>query len=741
MGNFGGNTFWPWLGFEAQDDPLSLLSSDGFQPNDRGPMQFQSGTTSGSRREVVGLANWRPPGTPAVLQSQPRPWWLFGDETDPNMPWLHVRPPEPPGFRVAPDGTVASGPTGNATALGFDRQASNAGPVSPFVSGPFAQRPSPLADQPADAQAGWSLPQGQGERPDSPSGLPWLRADTTEEPPGFGVAPNDSIASSQTGNGATPRFDLQATNVGQTVPFVGAPFAQQTWPPTQASLGAQPWWSGQPGQGEEAESRSGLRWPWLRAEPTDEAAAFDVNRDGSGDRSNAEEFAPLSFAYQPFDQAPPATSVMEDTDSPQVGAAPTSLNPSQQLSGVESPTAASIALAAAPAVAGCQSVGALLSEAARAAAAEAAALAGRLAPAAARAASGPAAALSVLVTPTNSQGETIELGDGLRARTSTGQASVTIERRVDNGVLGIGARWEPLPVRAQLRVEEGGVARILIDHQQLQAAIGAEATTRALDAIASKMARPPNKGDGNSRSQADTAKQPESAPNPDSDHRPPSWLSIVASTAALAAKILEQVNGPRSEAEEEAQIAQGCRNVMRARGEQTPDKQYRGKDGYDTAIGVRMHPLLPDPTPGRDFYPEDPSHLRGYIGEAELANLVQAQGNHVVVHFGNAPGIQGPDVLSIGPDGRFMAWDSKARSAERSVGPSMAASGFLKLEELQAYVEREITSGRLPPELGYRALREFDDGNYNVCTVGTANAHNGYVETVRNRKSSGPRRP
>ena len=44
---------------------------------------------------------------------------------------------------------------------------------------------------------------------------------------------------------------------------------------------------------------------------------------------------------------------------------------------------------------------------------------------------------------------------------------------------------------------------------------------------------------------------------------------------------------------------------MRARGEQTPDKQYREKDGYETAIGVRMHPLLPDPTPGRDFYPKD----------------------------------------------------------------------------------------------------------------------------------------
>ena len=68
-------------------------------------------------------------------------------------------------------------------------------------------------------------------------------------------------------------------------------------------------------------------------------------------------------------------------------------------------------------------------------------------------------------------------------------------------------------------------------------------------------------------------------------------------------------------------------------------------------------------------------------------------------------------------------------------------SGSLDRQQLQAYVEREIKSGRLPPELGYHALREFDDGNYNVCTVGTANAHNGYIETIRGRRTSGPRRP
>jgi hypothetical protein len=472
-----------------------------------------------------------------------------------------------------------------------------------------------------------------------------------------------------------------------------------------------------------------------------------VNPDGSRDQSKPDEFNPLSFAYQPFDQMPPENFVAEGTGQPQVGAAPTPLNPSQQPSGVDGRTAGSMALPAASAVAGSQGVGAVLAEAARAALAEAATLAGRLAPTAAvaaRAASGPAAALSVLVTPTNSQGETIDLGDGLRARTSTGQRTVTIERRADNGLFGtgIGARWEALPVSAELRVEEGGAARVLIDQEQLQAAVGPEATARALDAIGNAMAPPPNKKAGASQPANDETAKSDRTPDPDRDGKPPSWPGVAISIGKVAGKILEQVNRPRPEAEVEAEIAQGCRRVMRARREQMPDKQYRGKDGYVTAIGVRMHPLLPDPTPGRDFYPEDPNHLKGYIGEAELANLVQAQGDHFVVAFGNAPGVRGPDVLSIGRDGRFTEWDSKARSAQRSVGPGMAASGALQRQQLQAYVEREIASGRLPPELGHHALREFEEhGNYNVCTVGTANAHNGYVEYVRKRKSSGPRRP
>ncbi len=121
---------------------------------------------------------------------------------------------------------------------------------------------------------------------------------------------------------------------------------------------------------------------------------------------------------------------------------------------------------------------------------------------------------------------------------------------------------------------------------------------------------------------------------------------------------------------------------------------------------------------GRDFYPKDANHQRATSERPNSLTSFRPR-RSFCGGFGNAPGVHGPDVLSIGRDGRFTEWDTKARSAERSVGPSMVASGSLKLEELQAYVAREMI-GRLPPELGYHALRELEEhGNYNVCTVGT----------------------
>lgn len=440
----------------------------------------------------------------------------------------------------------------------------------------------------------------------------------------------------------------------------------------------------------------------------------------------------MAGAYDPLVQdAEPATAD-SGTENP-IDVPPPPADGSQQAPIVGGTTATAVA---APAW------GTASSQSVRAALAELGALVGRGASALPRI-SPSGLALSLLV-PTNTPSEIIDLGNGLRARIRPGQRTVEIERQADNGVFGtgIGARWERLPINAELNVGAGGAPSVRIDPRQLENAVGSEAAAQALDAVGSAMARPPKKNVDASQPPTDTRSKSGQTPDPGGGHKPPNWPNAAISIGELATKILEQVNRPRPAAEVQTEIEQGCRSVMRARGGQTPDKQYRGTDGYEIAVGVRMHPLLPDPTPGRDFSPKDPNHLKGYIAEAELANLVQAQGNHFVVHFGNAPGVQGPDVLSIGPDGRFMAWDSKARSAERSVGPSMAASGSLDLAQLRAYVAREIKSGRLPPELGYHAMKEFEKyGNYNVCTVGTANAHNGFVETVRGRKASGPRRP
>ena len=89
MGNFRVDTFRLGLALNA-DDPLRLRTSDGLQPSGLGLTPFTNSATSGSGSETVGLSNWRPPDTPTVPQSQPRPWWLFGDEfrSEP-IPWPH----------------------------------------------------------------------------------------------------------------------------------------------------------------------------------------------------------------------------------------------------------------------------------------------------------------------------------------------------------------------------------------------------------------------------------------------------------------------------------------------------------------------------------------------------------------------------------------------------------------------------------------------------------------------------
>jgi hypothetical protein len=88
------------------------------------------------------------------------------------------------------------------------------------------------------------------------------------------------------------------------------------------------------------------------------------------------------------------------------------------------------------------------------------------------------AAATVLLKPMNSQGGTIELGDGLRAQWVPGQRSATIERRTSKGLFGseFGANWERLPVDASYEAGPDGRPTLFVDPHALKAALAAPAT-------------------------------------------------------------------------------------------------------------------------------------------------------------------------------------------------------------------------------------------------------------------------
>lgn len=106
----------------------------------------------------------------------------------------------------------------------------------------------------------------------------------------------------------------------------------------------------------------------------------------------------------------------------------------------------------------------------------------RLAPVVAGAAGTATMGLATLAWPTNFEGETFPLGDGVRARRRVGQRSIEIERQADNGLLGsgVGATWEKLPVAAQFVPDAAGRDLLQIDSVQLERAVGKEAADRLL---------------------------------------------------------------------------------------------------------------------------------------------------------------------------------------------------------------------------------------------------------------------
>lgn len=219
---------------------------------------------------------------------------------------------------------------------------------------------------------------------------------------------------------------------------------------------------------------------------------------GSPEREAADAKARRILAEQEKDQQRPAQPgvssapdieprELEPTPEPQPG------SPTPDIAPRSPPRRASAAASATPAA------GPLAGEALDALLAAIKSAGGRLASvagaAAGTAAGSIALAIPMIVIPTNKQGDVYPIIEGnLRVRAPTGQRSVIVERRVDDGLLGTGidAKWQAVPVDAQWASGLDGQRVIAIDPEGLQRALAPNEVdaTRRITGIA--MAEPPS---------------------------------------------------------------------------------------------------------------------------------------------------------------------------------------------------------------------------------------------------------
>jgi hypothetical protein len=410
---------------------------------------------------------------------------MVNNQFDNLWPWLRIEPEEdPPRFRVADD---AANPIPGDTSFGL----SNWQPPKSF------QRPPWLTIEPQDGPPGFgedvgithsmpaSAPFGLSNwrPPDSERRLAeddaggslglsnWQPPRSIEQQPSFGfrMKPDGSIDEARTSN-FNP-FEAR-------LPTFGVDPRQDT----EQRLKSQPWWSEASRQAGGYDGGSRPHWPWLRADPGHEWPAPGVEADASTQEAGTPKFNPLSFAAPPSVRQPAVENVASNVVAPVSGETTSLGDLRPAAAGVMAATANAATAGGAPAS---QLVGEALSKVAG--------FAGRVAPAAAGAGSAAVGALPFLLIPTNTQSEIIDLEDGVRARVNPGQRTVEIERRVGTGLFGtgVGARWERLPVEAEMRVGKDGAATLMIDHGQLRQALS---PTEDRDAVTSEMAQRPDKG-------------------------------------------------------------------------------------------------------------------------------------------------------------------------------------------------------------------------------------------------------
>ena len=328
------------------------------------------------------------------------------------------------------------------------------------------------------------------------------------------------------------------------------------------------------------------------------------------------------------------------------------------------------------------------------------------------AAAGVAAGAAVLLTPANSQGTTVDLGDGVRLRQPPGGSSGVIEKSVLGGNL-----WDRTPVA--VHIQDGATSDrpqiLTIDATALERAIGPEAADRVLAEAATRFDVVPiyssSSQDEEDRRGHNGGPSLDDSTATNSNGQRPGGSGFKGLLIAVAAWVAE-------------------------RKFRVDKDQYTGADGIDTAVGVRLDPRVGEPAAGRHYLPDNESHRKGLRGEYGLANdIARHFPDHTVIDFGRKAGQRGPDVISVDRNGEITFWESKWRGSDTSVGPSRRAHQTEKslqdaLKHTECSIKAGMKSGRLSPEAAARAQVNVDKGNVTIATVGTGSARNGVIEQI-----------
>jgi len=322
------------------------------------------------------------------------------------------------------------------------------------------------------------------------------------------------------------------------------------------------------------------------------------------------------------------------------------------------------------------------------------------------AAAGVAAGAAVLLTPANSQGATVDLGNDVRLRQPPGDPNGVIEKSALGGSL-----WDRTPVA--VRIQEGTTSDrqqiLTIDATALERAIGPEAADRVLAKAATRF---------------DVVPIYSSGPPAKKDRRDGTRNSAAASS-----------NSPPPE-EPDFKVFDHIVRWLADRNSQIDKDHYKAADGIDTAIGVRLDPRVGEPAAGRNYQPDDDNHRKGLRGEFGLANEIARHfPDHTIIEFGRKAGERGPDVISVDPNGKIYLIDSKWRSSNTSIGPGRRAHQTEKslqgaLKHVEEGIPKAVTSGRLSSEAAARAQENLDKGDVTIVTVGTGSARNGVIERI-----------